>query len=140
MVGEHRVKSQEHLRELLRDEGIGVTQATLSRDISELQLVKVTDSDGNSYYAPPPAGDVLRPPLEQLLSTLLVSLDGVGNLLVVRTPAGSANALASGFDRQGWKEVIGTVAGDDTILLITHSERARRAVGQRIKRLAGFEG
>lgn len=137
MVGEQRVKSQEHLRELLRREGIEVTQATLSRDISELRLVKITDADGESYYAPPPAGDVLRPPLEQLLSTLLVSLDGVGNLLVVRTPAGSANALASGFDRQGWKEVVGTVAGDDTILLITRSERARRVVGQRIEEMAG---
>ncbi len=81
---------------------------------------------------------MLQPPLEQLLPTLLISLEGVGNLLVLRTPAGSANAIASAIDRQGWKDVVGTVAGDDTILIIARSERARRGVTTRIRKLAGL--
>ncbi len=115
-----------------------MTQATLSRDVHELQLAKVTGPDGSSHYAPPLEGDVLRPHLEQLLSTLLVSVDGVGNLLVVRTPAGSANAVGSALDRQGWDEVIGTIAGDDTILIVVRSETARRTLSKKLEDLAGL--
>ncbi len=138
LVRSQRVQSQEQLRQLLDAEGIEVTQATLSRDLRDLRLVKVTDADGTVRYAPPPEGDVLHPPLQQLLATLLVSLDGVGNLLVLRTPAGSANAIASAIDQQRWKEVLGTIAGDDTILIIARSERTRRVLGARVRRLAGM--
>ncbi|NIM49411.1 MAG: arginine repressor [Gemmatimonadales bacterium] len=138
LVRAQRVQNQEQLRSLLRAEGIEVTQATLSRDLHELRLVKLTDPDGTVHYAPPPEASVLQPPLEQLLPTLLISLEGVGNLLVLRTPAGSANAIASAIDRQGWKDVVGTVAGDDTILIIARSERARRGVTTRIRKLAGL--
>jgi transcriptional regulator of arginine metabolism len=140
LVQTHRVQSQEQLRRLLRAEGFGVTQATLSRDLRELRLVKVTDPDGSVHYAVPPEGEVLHPPLEHLLPTLLLSLDVAGNLLVLRTPAGSANALASGLDAHGWDEVIGTLAGDDTILLIARSPRACRAVAARLRHLAGLTG
>ncbi len=138
LVRAQRVQNQEQLRSLLRAEGVEVTQATLSRDLHELRLVKLTDPDGTVHYAPPPEASVLQPPLEQLLPTLLISLEGVGNLLVLRTPAGSANAIASAIDRQGWKDVVGTVAGDDTILIIARSERARRGVTTRIRKLAGL--
>ncbi len=138
LLRSHEVHSQEELRELLRVEGIDVTQATLSRDIHELQLVKASDLDGGAHYAATPEGRALGPTLEQLLVTLLLAVDGVGNLLVVHTPAGSANALASALDHQEWKEVVGTVAGDDTILVVTRSEKARRALTQRLKGLAGM--
>lgn len=138
LIKNQRVHSQEQLRELLRARHIDTTQATLSRDIHELRLVKISDADGDSYYAPPLEGDVLRPSLEQMLSALLVSLEGVGNMLVLRTPAGSANTVASALDRQGWSEVLGTLAGDDTILVIARSERARRSVARRLKELAGL--
>ena len=138
LVRSQRVQSQEQLRQLLDAEGIEVTQATLSRDLRDLRLVKVTAADGTVRYAPPPEGDALHPPLQQLLATLLVSLDGVGNLLVLRTPAGSANAIASAIDQQRWKEVLGTIAGDDTILIIARSERTRRVLGARVRRLAGM--
>src|SRR5207249_5967522 len=88
------VASQEQLRELLKGEGFDVTQATLSRDIRDLGLAKVAAPDGGSHYAPPPeTGGAIRPQLQQLLPTTLVSLDGVGPLLVLKTPAGSAQAL-----------------------------------------------
>lgn len=139
LLKNHHVASQEELRKLLKEDDLDVTQATLSRDIHELGIIKASDPEGSSYYALPPEGQVLAPPLAPLLRALLVDLDGVSNLLVIHTPAGSANALGSAIDRQGWDEVLGTIAGDDTILIITRSDRARRAVAARLKELAGFE-
>jgi transcriptional regulator of arginine metabolism len=133
------VASQEQLRELLKAEGFDVTQATLSRDIRDLGLAKVAAPDGGSHYAPPPeTGAGIRPQLQQLLPTTLVSVDGVGPLLVLKTPAGSAQALGLALDAAGWTEIIGTVAGDDAVLVITRSERARRAVETRLKETAGM--
>jgi transcriptional regulator of arginine metabolism len=134
-----RVASQEQLRELLRAEGFDVTQATLSRDIRELGLAKVAAPGGGSHYAAPSeSGQSVRPNLEQLLPTMLVSVDGVGPLLVVKTPAGAAQALGLALDGAGWTEVIGTIAGDDAVLVITRSERARRTLNARIREMAGL--
>jgi len=135
------VGSQEQLRELLQAEGFEVTQATLSRDIRELGLAKVAAPDGGSHYAESgegAAGGGVRPHLEQLLPTMLVSAEGVGPLLVLKTTTGGAQALALAVDGAGWNEVIGTIAGDDAILVITRSERARRGVQSRIRELAGI--
>ena len=140
VIRTERVASQGQLRERLRAQGIEVTQATLSRDLHELRLVKATGSDGASYYAAPAESAVLHPPLEQVLPALLVSVEGVGNLLVLRTSAGSANALASAIDRAEWPEVLGTVAGDDTILLVARSASARERVGKRLAALTGSPG
>lgn len=115
-----------------------MTQATLSRDIHELKLVKMSDAEGGSHYSAPADGNVLRPALEQVVSTLLVSVDGVGNLLVVKTPAGSANALAIALDQQDWPEVVGTIAGDDTILVVTRSDTACQTLCARLADLAGL--
>src|SRR5207237_699130 len=99
IVRSERVASQEELRELLKAEGFDVTQATLSRDIRELGLAKVGATDGGSHYAPPLDGpQAMRPHLEQLLPTHLVSVDGVGPLVVVKTPAGGAQALGLALD------------------------------------------
>ncbi len=136
LVRKHKVRSQAQLRELLQSHGIDVTQATLSRDIHDLRLSKVADPTGGSRYVVRDAGDLLHPRLEQLLPALMVSLDGVGPFLVVKTPAGSAEALGSALDRQDWPEVIGCIAGDDTMLIITRSDRARRAVAARLHRHA----
>jgi len=138
LVRQHRVESQEHLRELLSAEDIEVTQATLSRDIRELRLAKVADAAGGSRYAPPAEGAAVRPPLQQLLPTLLLSLHGVGPLLVAKTPAGSANTVAEALDDEGWSEIVGTIAGDNTILIITPSERAQRTLSARLRELAGI--
>ena len=139
IVRSQTVASQEQLRELLKAEGFDVTQATLSRDIRDLGLAKVAAPDGGSHYAPPPeSGGGIRPQLQQLLPTTLVSVDGVGPLLVLKTPAGSAQALGLALDAAGWTEIIGTVAGDDAVLVITRSERARRAVETRLKETAGM--
>ncbi|PYO89157.1 MAG: arginine repressor [Gemmatimonadetes bacterium] len=134
------VGSQEQLRERLKAEGFNVTQATLSRDIRELGLAKVAATDGGSHYAAAPegAGAGVRPHLEQLLPTMLASAEGVGPLLVLKTTTGGAQALALALDGAGWNEIIGTIAGDDAILVITRSERSRRAVQTRLQELAGL--
>jgi transcriptional regulator of arginine metabolism len=138
IIRHQRVASQEQLRELLRGEGFDVTQATLSRDMRELGLAKVAAPDGGSHYAPPPEGSLaMRPHLEQLLPAMLVSLEGVGPLVVAKTPAGAAQTLGLAIDGAGWDEIIGTIAGDDAVLVITRSERARRAVQTRLRELAG---
>lgn len=137
IVRRDTVGSQEQLRELLRAEGFEVTQATLSRDIRELGLAKVAAPDGGSHYAESADGaSGVRPHLEQVLPTMLVSAEGVGPLLVLKTTTGGAQALALALDGAGWNEVIGTIAGDDAILVIMRSERARRAIQTRLKELA----
>jgi transcriptional regulator of arginine metabolism len=139
LIRHQRVQSQEQLRELLAAQGMDVTQATLSRDIRDLRLAKVPDADGGSSYAVPTTQtETLRPPLHQLLPTLLLSLDGVGNLLLAKTPAGAASALTEALDSQGWPEVVGTIAGDNTILIIARSEKARRTIAERLSQEAGL--
>jgi len=139
IVRQDTVGSQEQLRERLKSEGFAVTQATLSRDIRELGLAKVAAPDGGSHYSASADGNSgVRPHLEQLLPTMLVSAEGVGPLLVLKTTTGGAQALGLAVDGAGWNEIIGTIAGDDAILVITRSERARRAVQVRIQELAGL--
>jgi transcriptional regulator of arginine metabolism len=136
LVRHRRIASQEQLRELLVAQGVEVTQATLSRDIRELGLAKIADPEGGAHYAAPPAAETPPPPLGPLVAALLLSTEGVGALLVIRTPAGSANALGSALDRHGWPEVVGTIAGDDTILVIARGAAARRRVAARLAALA----
>ena len=132
IIRERRVRSQDELRSALAAQGIRATQATLSRDIHELGLVKVSDAEGVFYGTGTEAGSV-RPDLGQLVRTLLVSVDGVGPLLVLRTAAGSAGALTAAIDGAGWSEVIGTIAGDDTVLVVTRGPRERETVAERLR-------
>jgi transcriptional regulator of arginine metabolism len=139
LVREHRVTSQEHLRELLAERGLEVTQATLSRDIRELRLVKVPDAEGGMHYTLPPEAWDQTPPLGRLLPTLFVSAEGTGNLLVVKTLTGGAQPVAIAIDWEEWPEVLGTVAGDDTILVILREESQLPTVQQRLEDIAGIE-
>jgi transcriptional regulator of arginine metabolism len=136
LIRRHRVESQERLRALLQAEGFDVTQATLSRDIRDLGLARVSDPEGGHHYQAPASADAVQPPLAQLVSTLLLSSEGVGPLLVVRTPPGAANALGRALDVAAWPELLGTIAGDDTLLLIARSDAARRRVAGRLAELA----
>jgi transcriptional regulator of arginine metabolism len=133
VIRERRIRNQDELRTALAEARITATQATLSRDIHELGLVKVSDAEGVFYGTGTDAG-ALRPDLGQLVRALLVSVDGVGPLLVLRTAAGSAGALTAAIDGAGWSEVIGTIAGDDTVLVVTRGPREREAVAERLRR------
>ena len=138
-VRTHPVDSQEELRRLLRQRGWDVTQATLSRDLRELRLARVPTPDGPRYLAPGGgAGNGESAALvEGLLPSLVLSVDGVGELLVVRTVVGGAQPVAAALDREGWPELLGTLGGDDTVLLICRSATARDRIARRIHELAG---
>ena len=135
VIRSRRVSSQESLREILHERGTEVTQATLSRDLRELRLVKVPGADGQGYYSVPEEWDS-TPPLESLLPTLFHSADGVDNLLVVRTMKGGAQTVAAGIDWEEWHEVLGTLAGDDTILIILRRPEYLPAVQARLEEMA----
>lgn len=135
VIRQHRVTSQEALRELLEERDIEVTQATLSRDMRELRLVKVPGAEGASHYTLPEEWET-KPPLETLLPTLFVSAEGTGNLLVVRTMTGGAQPIALAIDWEEWPEVLGTLGGDDTILLILREATALDAVKERLESIA----
>jgi len=135
VIREHRVNSQEALRELLMERGTDVTQATLSRDIRELRLVKVPGAGGGGHYSLPEEWES-TPTLESLLPTLFQSAEGVDHLLVVRTMKGGAQTVAAGIDWQEWPEILGTLAGDDTILLILRDKSALPEIQERIERMA----
>lgn len=119
LVQERALSTQEEVAEALRLKGFDAVQATVSRDIAQLGLVKVRDEAGRLVYALPGGADLDR--LSELTSALrrwAVTLETSGNLLVIHTPPGHANALARAIDQARLPDVIGTIAGDDTITVI----------------------
>ncbi|CAN5642614.1 transcriptional regulator ArgR [soil metagenome] len=126
------------LRELLAERGIEVAQATLSRDIRELGLIKVPDEDGGAVYTVPAHVTDPTPTLSRLLPALYLGADGINNLLVVKTLTGGAQPVAVAIDWQEWPEVVGTIAGDDTILLILRKPAHLRTITDRLEALAGL--
>jgi transcriptional regulator of arginine metabolism len=139
LVQQHRVGSQEQLRELLVQRDFDVTQATLSRDIRELRLVKIPDPEGGTHYTLPPESWDQRPPIARLLPTLYVGAEGTGNLIVVRTLAGGAQAVAEALDWEEWPEVMGTLGGDDSILIVLRDASHLGTVLARLETLAQVE-
>ena len=137
IVQRHRISSQEDLREHLATRGVDVAQATLSRDIRVLRLIKVPDAEGGHHYTLPPEAWDSTPPLLRLLPALFVGAEGTRNLLVVRTLSGGAQAIAEALDWEEWPEVLGTLAGDDTILIILREDEQLPVVQRRIEDLAG---
>ena len=141
ILEEQAVSSQAKLVELLKSEGIDVTQATLSRDLEELGAVKVRVPVGDSVYAIPdnPTERVL--PVDYLRGVLgewLVEVSVSNIIVVLKTPPGSAHVVASAVDRAGLLEIIGTVAGDDTVLLVAASDTTGEKVSETLKNLAGI--
>ena len=141
ILEEQAVSSQAKLVELLKGEGVDVTQATLSRDLEELGAVKVRVPVGDSVYAVPdnPTERVLPVDhLRRVLGEWLVEVSVSNNIVVLRTPPGSAHVVASAVDRAGLPEIIGTVAGDDTVILVAASDTTGEKVSERLKDLAGI--
>jgi transcriptional regulator of arginine metabolism len=138
------VASQTELGKLLFDKGVQVTQATLSRDLEELGAYKVRTAQGTTYAVPPEgqprpaAPEAVDARLGRLLEELCVSVEATGPVVVLRTPPGGAHFLGAALDRAGLPEVAGTVAGDDTVLLVTRTTPTAVAagLGERLLRLA----
>ena len=114
------IETQEDLAEALRKDGIEVTQATVSRDIKELRLIKVPAGDGRYRYAFPAEQSVVfsQSRMERMFKDSVIAIDYSQNIVVVNTLPGTANAVASTIDSARWPEIIGTLAGDDNILVV----------------------
>ncbi len=134
------VQSQDELRRLLRARGWDVTQSTLSRDLHELRLARIPTDDGVRYTFTDGALATMeddRGALDHLLPQLFDKVDGTGELVVLHTVTGGAQPVAAAIDSEAWPDVLGTIAGDDTILLVCRSPEARVRVIRRISILAG---
>jgi transcriptional regulator of arginine metabolism len=142
ILGQRAVRSQTELLALLAEDGIEVTQATLSRDLVDVGAEKVRVGK-NLVYAVPgeggdrsvrvaPDGDEVLTRLQQRCHELLVSAEVSSNLVVLRTPPGAANFLASALDHTAVPDVLGTIAGDDTIMVITSGTTASRSIAERL--------
>jgi transcriptional regulator of arginine metabolism len=129
------VASQEDLQRALRKRGFKVGQATLSRDIRDLNLSKTA----NGYTLP--QGDstsgLALPPVQRLVREFVLDVRPAQNLLVLKTIVGSAQPVAAAIDEQEWEEMVGTIAGDDTILIICPGKDAARKVAARIEEMLG---
>jgi len=142
LIRDHQVRSQTELMALLSGSGLTVTQATLSRDLEELGALKLRGVDGGPPVYRIPEDGSPRPMeggtdrLARLLGELLLSFDGSGNLAVLRTPPGAAQYLASAIDRASLADVVGTIAGDDTILVVARDGLTGRDVGRMLAGLA----
>ena len=130
LVSSEPMVTQEEMVRRLSQQGLKVTQATLSRDIKELGLVKSADG----YAAPSTIADAVpTPSLSHLLREFVVDVREAQNLLVLKTPPGSAQPVARALDAERWPELVGTIAGDDTIVVISSSARSCRQLGKRIR-------
>jgi transcriptional regulator of arginine metabolism len=136
----HAVSNQIQLVELLAAEGVVATQATVSRDLEELGAVKVRMAGAESVYAVPEFEKRVEPEehLKRVLGDWVTAVAHSANLVVVRTPPGSAHVVASALDRAGLDDIVGTVAGDDTILVVAAEQVRGADVAERLSALAGL--
>jgi transcriptional regulator of arginine metabolism len=132
VTGQH-IASQEELRRRLAAQKLRVTQATLSRDLQELRLVKT--HEGYKQPSALPEEPAPLPPLAHALGEFLLDIRPAENLLVLKTPPGGAQPLAAAVDAAKFPEVVGTIAGDDTVLIITPSKKTRESLQKEIEAL-----
>lgn len=135
------VANQQALVDLLADEGVLATQATVSRDLEDLGAIKVRMPGGESAYAIPALPKEQRAPedhLRRVFGDWVVEVATSDNLVVIRTPPGSAHVVASALDRSGLADILGTVAGDDTILIVVAADVGGATIAAQLSDLAGL--
>jgi transcriptional regulator of arginine metabolism len=141
LIAKHAVTNQPQLVDLLADDGIAATQATVSRDLEDLGAVKVRVPGGDTVYAIPeyePARLAPEDQLRRVMGEWVAEVRRSGNLVVLRTPPGCAHVVASALDRSGIAGLLGTVAGDDTLLCVADEGDEGDGLGDRLKELAGL--
>lgn len=141
LIGQHAVSNQQQLIEMLAEDGINATQATVSRDLEDLGAVKVRVPGGETVYAIPeyePNRIAPEDQLRRVMGEWVAEVRSSGNLAVLRTPPGCAHVVASALDRSGLDGVIGTVAGDDTLMVVADEEWGGAALAARLRELAGL--
>ncbi|MBK3494042.1 transcriptional regulator ArgR [Viridibacillus sp. YIM B01967] len=133
MIANNDIETQDELVDLLKEAGYHVTQATISRDIKELHLIKVPLQDGRYKYSLP--ADQRFNPIQKLhraLADAFISIDGAGHFLVMKTLPGNAHAIGSLLDHLDWNEILGTICGDDTIMILCREESQRDLIKNRL--------
>ncbi len=131
LIARGLVTSQSQLQALLSEQGLAVTQPTLSKDLAEIGAIRVRGANGGLVYALSDETGIPGATLDRLCADMLVSASAAGNLVVVHTPPGGAQYFATGLDKAGWDAVLGTVAGDDTVLVVARdTHAAHRVVSQ----------
>jgi len=141
LLADQAVTSQPQLVELLGADGVVATQATVSRDLEEMGAIKVRAAGGESVYAIPELPKEQRAPedhLRRVLGDWVVEVGASGNMVVLRTPPGSAHVVASALDRTGVDGVLGTVAGDDTLIVVASERVGGVKVAKKLSALAGL--
>ncbi len=136
LIGENRIETQEELSECLRERGYMVTQATISRDIRELKLVKIAGAGGKYFYAMPRAEDNgISTKAKNLLIETVESVDRANNIAVVKTCAGMAQGAAAAIDSMGRADIVGSVAGDDTIIIVMRTNEAAQSLCEELSEI-----
>jgi len=132
------IETQDDLAEALRKQAITVTQATVSRDIKELMLIKVPAGEGRYRYAFPVESNTafLQPRMERIFQDSVIGIDHSSNIVVIKTLPGTAQAVAAAIDNTKWADIIGTVAGDDNILVVVKPMEAVPTVISRLLALS----
>lgn len=142
LLEKNAVSTQEQLVDLLSGDGVEATQTTVSRDLEELGAIKVRVAGGDSVYALPELPSKQVAPsshLKRVLGEWVVEVATSQNLVVLRTPPGSAHVVGSAIDRSGFEGVIGTVAGDDTVLVVAAETMGGSELAKRLIEIAGLE-
>jgi transcriptional regulator of arginine metabolism len=140
LIAKHTVASQPQLVELLRRHGINATQATVSRDLEDLGAIKVRTVDGETAYAIPEFEPERKAPsdhLRRVMAEWVADVNHSANIVVLRTPPGCAHVVASALDRSGLPSILGTVAGDDTIICVATEKVGGARLAKQLKELAG---
>ncbi|MDD3242390.1 MAG: arginine repressor [Eubacteriales bacterium] len=133
IIAKEEIGTQEELARRLCESGEDVTQATVSRDIKELRLIKVAGSEGRAKYAPSTDGGHVSNRLMRIFIETVVSIDSSGNLVLIRTLSGSANAAGEAVDAMGFSEILGSLAGDNTLLLVVREGENAAELAQRLR-------
>ena len=134
IIENYKIDTQEELINRLKESGFSATQATMSRDIKDLKLTKISDGVDGYYYVFPntmSVSDINK--LNASLTHLIISVTNAMNIIVIKTHAGMAQAVATGIDNIKSEEILGCVAGDDTIFIVTTSPEIAQTIGARIK-------
>ena len=136
IIDQHKIETQEDLAAALRAKGIDVTQATVSRDIKELMLVKVPDANGHYHYAYPKEHNMMLTPerLERIFQDSITSVRHSDSMVVVSTMPGTAQSVAFAVDYMKWPEVLGSIAGDDTVFLACENKKDVLSLVNRFER------
>lgn len=140
LIQNKEISTQDELLSELRNSGYSVTQATVSRDIKQLQLIKILSKSGKYCYAASSVKQIdVKSSLEPLFSTSVLSVENAQNLVIIKTVPGMAQAVCTSIDAAGFSEVIGSVAGDDTIFLATKTTEKAIIVASRLKVISIYD-